>query len=82
MFSVISYYSPQTWRQHKQGDPWPGRRNFHIAACLGYGGLHQRLLISGGDGGDVIYDDMCLMDAQSGRMEKVRTAQEDLSCYS
>ena len=30
----------------------------------------------------VSYDDMWLMDPQSGRTEKVRTALEDLSCYS
>ena len=77
-------FSPQTWRQHKQGDPWPRRRCYHIAACLGYGGQYQRLLISGGYSCyiGVKYDDMWLMDPQSGRMEKVRTAQEDLSCYS
>ena len=48
------------------------RRN-HIAACLGYGGQHQRLLISGGYGGGHILDDMWLLDPQSGRMEEVRT---------
>ena len=65
----------------------PRGRGYHIAACLGYGGQHQRLLISGGASGDaggvsVRYnDDLWLMDPQSGRMEEVRTA-EDLSCYS
>ena len=66
-------FSPQTWRQHEQGDPWPGMRGYHIAACLGYGGQHQRLLISGGGGYGVRYDDMWLMDPQSGRMEEVRS---------
>ena len=47
-------------------------RGNHIAACLGYGGQHQRLLIGGGAGSGVTYDDMWLMDPQSGRMEKVR----------
>ena len=48
-------------------------RDSHIAACLGYGGQHQRLLISGSNGfGGITYDDMWLMDPQSGRMEKVR----------
>ena len=69
-FSPI--YCFQTWRQYKEGDPWPGRRNDHIPACLGYG-QHQRLLISGGAGGvGLTYDDMWLMDPQLGRMEKVR----------
>ena len=83
LFFYLILFSPQTWRQQRQGDPWPGRRYYHIAASLGYGGQHQRLLISGGhDGFGVTYDDMWLMDPQSGRMEEVRTAQEDLSCYS
>ena len=81
LICFLILFSPQTWRQHKHGDPWPGRRGYHIAASLGYGGQHQRLLISGGIGGGM-YDDMWLMDPQSGRMEEVRTAQEDLSCYS
>ena len=67
----------QTWRQHKERDSWPGKRGHHIAACLGYGGQHQRLLISGGFGVGITYDDMWLMDPQSGRMEEVRTALED-----
>ena len=74
-------FSPQTWRRHKEGDPWPERRYYHIAASLGYGGQHQRLLISGGWGG-VECDDMWLMDQQSGKMEEVRTGLEDWSCYS
>ena len=50
-------------------------RSSDIAACLGYGGQHQRLLISGGFGGvfDPTYDDIWLLDPQSGRMEEVRT---------
>ena len=70
LFFLIDSF--QTWRKHKEGDPWPRKRWYHIATCLGYGGLHQRLLISGGEGGGVTYDDMWLMDPQSGRMEKVR----------
>ena len=73
LFFFLILFSPQTWRQHTQGDPWPGRRGYHIATCLGYGGQHLRLLISGGWGGlGVVYDDMWLMDPQSGRMEEVR----------
>ena len=52
--------------------PWPGKRSFHIAACLDYGGQHERLLISGGCDDDSTHDDMWLMDPQSGRMEEVR----------
>ena len=68
-FYFVDYF--QTWRQHKNEDSWPGRRNDHIAACLGYGRQHQKLLISGGDVIGETYDDMWLMDPQSGRMEKV-----------
>ena len=57
----------------------PGSRYSHIAACLGYGGEHQRLLISGGIGGGTL-DDMWLLDPQSGRMEEVRT--ELINLYS
>ena len=49
-------------------------RDYHIAACLGSGGHHQRLLISGGRDDDLdTLDDMWLLDPQSGRMEEVRT---------
>ena len=70
----------QTWRQHKEGDPWPERMSGHIAACLGYGEQHQRLLISGGYGVGVRYDYLWLMDPQSGRMEKVKMNLEKWSC--
>ena len=50
-----------------------GRFN-HIAACLGYGGQHKTLLISGGFGNIDVLDDMWLLDPQSGRMEEVRLA--------
>ena len=54
-----------------------GRRSCHIAACLSYGGQHQRLLVSGGVGDGVRYDELWLMHPQSGRMKEVRTALED-----
>jgi len=42
--------------KQQERDPWPERRSWHI---------------SGGVGSIVIYDDMWLLDPQSGRMEKV-----------
>ena len=57
LLSIFLNY-PQTWWQHQEGYSWPGRRWYHIAACLGYGGQHQRLLISGGVCGFTTYDDM------------------------
>jgi len=62
------------WTQHKKGKPCPEGRVSHIAACLGYGGEHTTVLISGGYDGGMIFDDMWLLDPQSGRMEKVRRA--------
>ena len=71
----VLFYCLQTWSQNEEGDPWPLSRFDHVAACLGYGGQHQRLLISGGfAGGRTAADDMWLLDPQSGRMEKVMTA--------
>ena len=45
-------------------------RCFHIAACLGYGGQHKTVLISGGLG-MIILDDLWLLDVESGRWEEV-----------
>ena len=71
MFSTfISNLFYQTWRRHEEGDPWPGRRWDHIPECLGYGGQHQRLLISGGAGGIVTYNDMWLMNPQPGKWRR------------
>jgi len=52
-------------------NPWPGRRDYHSAACVGYGGQHQRLVIIGGRGDSVLYDDIWILDPQSGSIEKV-----------
>ena len=56
-------------------DSWPKRRDSHVALCLGYGGQHKTVLISGGyKGTGVTLDDMWLLDPQTGRMEEVRRA--------
>ena len=55
---------------HKISNKW--LRSSHIAACLDYGGQHKTLLISGGLNNTTKYDDMWLLDLESGRMEKVR----------
>jgi len=73
LFLLQIFFNFQTWTQHKEGDPWPGSRWYHTAACVGYGGPHQRLVISGGGGGTK-YDDMWILDSESGKMEKVRIA--------
>jgi len=53
-------------------------REYHSAACVGYEGQHQRLVISEGwDRGDETYADMWMLHPQSERMEKVRIAPEN-----
>ena len=44
----------------------------HIAACLGYGGQHKKVLVSGGWNGDNVISDTWLLDPQSWRWEEVR----------
>jgi len=60
--------------QHKKRDPWPGSRYYHSAACVGYRGQHKRLIFSGGVASLACarYDDMWLLDPQTGRTSKVR----------
>ena len=54
----------------------------HIAACLDYGGQHQRLLISGGlVDSHTYYDDLWLLDPRSGKVEEVSSALLKLYPY-
>ena len=47
-------------------------RSGHIATCLGYGGQHKTVLISGGgDDKWETLDDLWLLDIESGRCEEV-----------
>ena len=56
-----------------QGESCPKGRDEHAAVCLGYGGDHPQLLVTGGwaGGGDVL-SDVWLLDVQSGRWKEVR----------
>ena len=57
-----------------QGESRPKRRSRHASVCLGYGGDHPQLLVTGGLGitiGDVL-SDVWLLDVQSGRWREVR----------
>ena len=56
-----------------QGESCPEGRGEHAAVCLGYGGDHPQLLVTGGvgSGGDVL-SDVWLLDVQSGRWREVR----------
>ena len=68
-----------TWTEYEERDSWPDGREYHIAACLGYGGQHKTALISGGwNGDDVTHDDMWLLDPQSGKIVEVRNLENNL----
>ena len=55
-----------------QGESRPKGRDEHAAVCLGYGGDHPQLLVTGGYGGGVSLSDVWLLDVQSGRWREVR----------
>ena len=56
-----------------QGDSCPVRRLDHAAVCLGYGGDHPKLLVTGGLGEDrIVLSDVWLLDLESGRWREVR----------
>ena len=56
-----------------QGESCPKRRYDHAAVCLGYGGDHPQLLVTGGEGSDFdVLSDVWLLDVQSGRWREVR----------
>ena len=54
-----------------QGESCPNVRYGHAAVCLGYGGDHPQLLVTGGDGIHIL-SDVWLLDVQSGRWREVR----------
>ena len=59
----------------QEGEPWPVRRSYHAAVCLGYGD-HPQLLVTGGYGILVIggggpLSDMWLLDVDTGRWREV-----------
>ena len=55
-----------------QGESCPKGRSFHAAVCLGYGGDHSQLLVTGGFDGRRVMSDVWLLDVQSGRWREVR----------
>ena len=54
-----------------QGESCPEGRSSHAAVCLGYGGDHPQLLVTGGMGNSLL-SDVWLLDVQSGRWREVR----------
>ena len=48
-----------------QGESCPEGRDRHAAVCLGYGGDHPQLLVTGGYDGRRVMSDVWLLDVQS-----------------
>ena len=81
LYLLVPVLLLQTWRLVPQqpNNQWPEERAGHIATCLGYGGQHKYLLISGGVGSsNKTLHDLWLLDFQSGLWEQVRTTCYDL----
>ena len=56
----------------QEGESCPVGRSRHAAVCLGYGGDHSRLLITGGlSVGNKVLSDSWILDLQSGRWREV-----------
>lgn len=56
-----------------KGEIRPACRSYHAAVCLGYGGDHPHLFITGGiDKDDNVLSDAWLLDIQSGKWTEVR----------
>ena len=56
----------------QEGESCPVERSSHAALCLGYGGDHPQLLITGGLGvDDKFLSDSWILDQQSGRWKEV-----------
>lgn len=65
----MKFYALQHWTrlEKRSGEPWPEARYDHAAACVGYGGDHPQLLITGG----YPTSDTWLLDLQTGRWREV-----------
>ena len=55
-----------------QGESYPEGRDSHAAVCLGYGGDHPQLLVTGGYDGIRDLSDVWLLDVQSWMWREVR----------
>ena len=55
------------------GEPCPVRRSYPAAVCLGYGGDHPQLLVTGGlSTRTKVLSDAWMLDLQSGNWREVR----------
>ena len=71
---VVFFFHFQHWSKlvHKEGQPCPVARMAHASVCLGYGGDHPELLITGGrDDNHKVLSDMWILNLQSGRWREV-----------
>ena len=63
----------QHWSKlHYAEGPCPEGRMWHAAVCLGYGGDHPQLLVTGGLGnGSKVLSDVWMLDVESRRWKEV-----------
>ena len=57
--------------EHPVGEPHPEERYDHASVCLGYGGNHPQLLVTGGYDDDSILNDVWVLDVESGHWREV-----------
>ena len=55
-----------------KGESIPKGRDEHVAVCLGYGGDHPQLLVTGGRDRIAVLSDVWILDVQSERWREVR----------
>ena len=66
----------------QEGESCPVGRTGYAAVCLGYGGDHPQLLITGGlDVGDKVLSDSWILDLQSGRWKEVSVNGYGMRCF-
>ena len=63
------------------GGSWPVGRAHHAATCLGSGGDHPQLMISGGyDDKLTTFSDIWILDVTSGRWREVSVGECKVPC--
>lgn len=76
LYVAYFFLNSQHWTKIEQGvgEPWPEARSAHADCCLGHGGEHPQILITGGVNND--YEplaDAWLFDVLSRKWKKVRS---------
>ena len=58
--------------KHPEGEPCPMERSAHAAVCLGYGGDHPQLFVTGGlNDSRKVLNDAWMLDVTSGKWTEV-----------